>query len=227
VGSRARTPLPMTPTPLKSLTLTLLLVAAACMTATAARAHGDPASEYLVAQQAFVSPNARVSTKDRTQLIAVITALRRAGYPVRVAIIQSRYDLGAVSVLDKKPRLYARFLSRDLRLVYAKRLLVVMPNGYGISDDGKAAPADQAVLDRLSPAGTQDGARLVAAAVTALRALGAADGVDMTQLPHGSSRSFTDRWRPEIVGLIALLVLAVASIRWNRRDRRSDRLELS
>jgi hypothetical protein len=208
-------------------TLTVLLAAAACMTATTARADGDPASDYLLTQQVFVSSNARVSTKDQTQLIAVITALRHAGYPIRVAIIQSRYDLGAVTVLDRKPRLYARFLSQELRFVYAQRLLVVMPNGYGISDGGKAAPADQGVLDRLAPAGTQDGARLVAAAVSALRALGAADGVDMTHFPRRGSRSFTARWRLEIVGLIALLVLTVASIRWNRRDRRSHRLELS
>jgi hypothetical protein len=215
----------MTPSPLRLQTLTLLLVAAACMTATGARADGDPASDYLLAQQAFVSPNARVSTKDQTQLLVVITALRRVGYPVRVAIIQSRYDLGAVTVLDKKPRLYARFLSQELRFVYAKRLLVVMPNGYGISDDGKAAPAEQAVLDRLAPAGTQDGARLVAAAVMALRALGAADGVDVTHLPRGGSRSFAETWRLEIVTLAALLLLAIALIRWNRRDRRSDRCD--
>ena len=112
------------------------------MTATTARADGDPASDYLLQQQVFVSSNARVSARGR-ELLAVLTALRRAGYPVRVAIIQSRYDLGAVTALDKKPRLYARFLSQELRFVYAKRLLVVMPNGYGIADGGKASPADQ------------------------------------------------------------------------------------
>ena len=210
----------MPPSPLRVRTLALLLVAGACMTATTARADGDPASDYLLQQQVFVSTNARVSTKDQTELLAVLTALRRAGYPVRVAIIQSRYDLGAVTALDKKPRLYARFLSQELRLVYAKRLLVVMPNGYGIADGGKASPADQAVLDRLAPAGTQNGPRLVAAAVTALRALGAADGIDLTHVPHSVPRSFAESWRPEIaVALGALLFLALAAIRWRRRKR--------
>ena len=134
-----------------------MLLVAACVAATGARADGDPASDYLLTQQAFVSPNARVSTGDLARLSESLAVLRRAGYTIRVAVIQSRFDLGAVTVLDGKPGLYARFLSQELRFVYKRRLLVVMPNGYGVADDGRAVPAEQSVVDRLRPASTSMG----------------------------------------------------------------------
>jgi hypothetical protein len=117
----------------------------------AALGDGDPASDYLLGRQTFVSPNASVASSDKVQLDALVTASRLHGYTIRIAIIQSRYDLGAVTMLDNKPRLYAHFLSEELRFVYKKRLLVVMPNGYGVANNGKSDPTEQAVLDKLSP----------------------------------------------------------------------------
>jgi hypothetical protein len=198
--------------------LLLLILLAALAAAPVAHADGDPASDYLLSQQTFLSPNARISSSDTAQLNAVVTAARRRGYTIRVAVIQSSYDLGAVTALDKKPRLYAHFLSQELRFVYKRRLLVVMPNGFGIADDGKPALAEQAVLDRLSPAGTLDGSALVAATVTALHALTAHAGVPIAAVP--SSRDGTSRDGIVIGSAVALVLLMGGGSIALRRVRR-------
>jgi hypothetical protein len=187
--------------------LLLLVLLAALAAAPVAYADGDPASDYLLSQQTFLSPNARISSSDTARLEALVTAARRRGYTIRVAVIQSSYDLGAVTALDKKPRQYAHFLSQELRFVYKKRLLVVMPNGFGIADNGKPAPAEQAVLDRLSPAGTLDGSALVAATVNALHALTAHAGVPIAATRASRDNSTRDRI---VLGSAVALVLLLA-----------------
>jgi hypothetical protein len=200
-------------------TLLLLALLAGLAAAPAALADGDPASDYLLSQQTFLSPNARISASDSAELNALVTAARQRGYTIRVAVIQSSYDLGAVTSLDKKPRLYAHFLSQELRFVYKQRLLVVMPNGFGIANDGKPSLAEQAVLDRLSPAGTIDGAALVAATVSALHALTAHAGVPIAanHSPHGGTAR-------DLVVIACAAALALLSIylvaQWRRRDAR-------
>jgi hypothetical protein len=204
----------------RSRRLAVLLAIAAAVAAPAASADGDPASDYLLSQQTFVSPNARISSSDQSQLNALLTAARRGGYTIRVAVIQSRYDLGAVTALDKKPRLYSHFLSQELRLVYKKRLLVVMPNGYGIANDGKPAPAEQAVLGRLAPAGTLDGSALVAAALAAVQALTTHAGIRIADLPTVATRSSGDTaTRDHIVigSAAALLLLLTGGLTYVRR----------
>jgi hypothetical protein len=200
--------------------LVALLVVGAAVAAPAARADGDPASDVLLSQQTFVSPNAQISSSDKLHLDALLTAARRRGYTVRVAVIQSRYDLGAVTVLDKKPRLYAHFLSQELQFVYKKRLLVVMPNGYGIANGGKPAPAEQAVLDRLSPAGSLAGSALVGAAVTAVHALTAHAGVPIagTHASHGIATG--NRIAAAAVGLL-LLFAGAFTVRRRSAARRA------
>ena len=95
--------------------------------------------------------------------------------PIRVALIGSRYDMGSVTALWRLPKTYARFLGQELAFVYKGRLLVVMPNGYGTSLDGKATPAAQAVVDRLAPPARP--AASADAAVRAVVALAAKEGV--------------------------------------------------
>jgi hypothetical protein len=192
-----------------------VVVAAACVGAGGARADGDPASDYLLSQQAFVSPNARVSTADTRRLADSLTILRRAGYRIRVAVIQSRFDLGAVTVLDGKPRLYARFLSQELRFVYKGRLLVVMPNGYGFAHDGRSVPNEQSVVDGVRPASSLDGAKLVAATIAAEKALAAAHGIDVTRLPGWPRPTRGPDWDRDIAftaAAVVLLILFVAVV---------------
>jgi hypothetical protein len=118
--------------------LALLVLLAALVVIPAAHADGDPASDYLLGLQSFVPPDAGFSNTDKQRLTQLLTGARHGtpipgaapgGYTIRAAVIASRYDLGSVTILDKKPKLYAHFLSQELRFVYKKRLLVVMTSG--------------------------------------------------------------------------------------------------
>lgn len=192
----------------------MALLIASAAAAPAAIADGDPASDYLLTQQSFLSPNARISTSDKARLDALVTAARQHGYTIRVAIIQSSFDLGSVTELNNKPRQYAHFLSLELRFVYRKRLLVVMPTGYGIARDGNPAPAEQAILDKVSPADTLAGSGLVAAAFRALDALLARSGIPVAA---PSTKDTTTR-NIVIAATIALVGLLAAGLTLARRS---------
>lgn len=209
--------------------LILAVVLAAVVVAPVARADGDPASDYLLGAQTFVPPDTGISAAGKAHLDALVAGARRGGYPIRVAVIASRYDLGSVTVLDKKPRLYAHFLAQELRLVYKGRLLAVMPNGYGIARDGKPAPAEQRVLDALPPPATT-GALLAGAAEHALRTLAGHAGVRIVLTPivaTRSSRNATNTWggnRFAIATVAAVLLLllgggGLAYVHWRRASR--------
>jgi hypothetical protein len=141
----------------------------------AARADGDPASDELALQAAFVPVDGGVSAGQQAQLAAVLAAARRQGYPVRVALIATPADLGSISELWQMPRSYAEFLGQELSLIYRGTLLVVMPNGLGLYDvgakPGASAPPVPAALATVKP-----GRSLAPAAVTAVRQLAAAAG---------------------------------------------------
>jgi hypothetical protein len=220
IGSRkAASP----PSSSRSVWLVALLLVAACIGGETARADGDPASDYLLAQQAFVSPNARISAAEIAHLSDSLAVLGRAGYTIRVAVIQSRFDLGAVTSLDGKPRLYARFLSQELRFVYKRRLLVVMPNGYGFADDGRAVPAEQTVLDGLRPASSVDGTKLVAATYAAVGALAAAHGIDVTQLSGWAPPTRGRAWARDIALTAAALAALLFLLVWGTPRLRAAR----
>ena len=117
--------------------LAALLAALACGSmAPAALADGDPASDVLLYQQAFF-PYASPSPAAKAELLGAVAAAKRAGFTVRVAVIQSRRDLGADPELFAKPQLYAKFLDAELRSArYLGALVVVMPQGFGVAAGG-------------------------------------------------------------------------------------------
>ena len=198
------------------------MLCVAAVAAPAARADGDPASDYLLGQPTFIPPDAGISSADTQQLIDLIAGARRGGYTIRLAIIASRYDLGSITVLDKKPKLYAHFLSKELQFVYAKRLLVVMPNGYGVARNGQPAVAEQRVLDRLPPPTVSRGPGLAGAAARALHALTANAGIKIVAAPIGSARSSgstTGRDRFVIASVAGVLVLLAGAFGVYRRRR--------
>jgi hypothetical protein len=203
--------------------LALLGLLACLVAAPAALADGDPASDYLLSLQTFVPPDAGFSTADKQQLTQVVTGARTGvalpggppgGYTIRVAVIASRYDLGSVSVLDKKPKLYAHFLSQELRFIYKGRLLVVMANGYGVARNGKPNPAEQKVVDRLPPPTASHGSALAAATVRAVRALATNAGVRIVNVPVAatptSSGGTTTRDRL-LIGATGFVLLCAAA----------------
>lgn len=146
---------------------------AGCMFASIARADGDPASDYLLAGQVFLSSTPASESLSQRQLIGVVRAANADGFAIRVALISSQYDLGSITALWDKPRLYARFLGQELSLAYKGRLLVAMPDGFGFYWPGHPTGAAYRVLARTATGSS------VAAALAAVRGLAAADRVTL------------------------------------------------
>jgi hypothetical protein len=171
-----------------------------------ARADGDPASDYLLSQSSFVPPDAGVPSVYEAQLNGVLRDAKARGYEIRVAVIATRNDLGSVGVLYEQPERYARFLGQELNFVYKGRLLVVMPNGYGVSRGGRPVPADQAIVDRLSPPGSLGSGPAIGATRAVVR-LAAAAGVIVPVPPLSGSKRAPGSGNHRLV--IAIVVAAV------------------
>jgi hypothetical protein len=187
----------------------LLAVIACLAAAPAAHADGDPASDYLLGQAAFVPPDIGVPAAYAAQLDQVLRDAKARGYVIRVALIGSRYDLGSVPVLYRQPKRYAHFLGQELFFVYKGNLLVVMPNGLGVSKGGKPDAAGQRVVDRLAVPGGS-GKALASSATRAVVRLAADAGaiVVVPPLPKESSSSANrDRL---VIALAAAALLALA-----------------
>jgi len=156
-----------------------------------ARADGDPASDYLIANQVFLGAQSSPLSAAQRQLLAAVRSANRAGFAIRVAVIPTEYDLGSITALWSRPGLYARFLGLELASAYRQRLLVVMPDGFGFSWPGHPVVD----VDRLlAGAPTHGGApgRLYEAAQLAIRRLAAAGHVRLGPAPApaaGSGRS--------------------------------------
>ena len=194
----------------------LLVVLAALAAAPFAHADGDPASDWLLSQAVFVPPDAGISGAKVKELSALLADAKSNGYTVRVALIASRYDMGAVTILYKKPHEYAPFLSTELAFVYKGRVLVVMPNGYAIARDGKKDPREQKVLDRLAAPASQGG--LVVGAERAVQALAANAGIHVTGSIKASGGSSSNQDRLIIIVAGAALIAAAAGFSlWRRR----------
>jgi hypothetical protein len=67
-----------------------------------------------------------------------------------VAVIASPYDLGSVTPLWRKPRVYAKFLGTELSYVFHGTLLVVMPGGFGLFHGTRSVAAGQRALHGLT-----------------------------------------------------------------------------
>lgn len=194
-------------------TLAAVAVAAASFVAVPlARADGDPASDYLITRQTFLPFNAKIPKSQVESLNGIVKDANEKGYRLRVAIISKPFDLGAVPSLWHKPKTYARFLGQELAFVYKNRLLIVMPNGYGVARGGKLLPAEQRVVDALPAPGT-GGPALAAAATRAVRRLAADAGVT-AEVPSASDSTGNDRLviAGAAIGVV-LLVLAGFGVR--------------
>jgi hypothetical protein len=170
-----------------------MLLLAWAWQARSARADGDPASDVLYAQRAFLPQDAGTSPQQRARLGAVLQAAQRSGYQVKVALIASPADLGSVTELWHQPGNYAMFLGQELSLVYGGALLVVMPNGFGLYSRGGPVTAERSALAGLPAPG---GGGLGTAALTAIPRLGTAAGyrfsVPNSTVAPGSSPGSSD-----------------------------------
>ncbi len=173
----------------------------ASVAAATAHADGDPASDFLLSQDTFVPFDAKIPKTQADQLSAIVAEAKKRRVKVKVALIVKRFDLGAVPSLWLKPETYARFLGQELFFLYKGPLLVVMPNGYGVSRAGKALPSAQRVVDKLPPPGS-GGPAMAAAATRAVQRLAAQKGVRL-EVPSVQSKDHTTRDRLVIAGIAA------------------------
>ena len=157
--------------------IALVLVAFVGLAAQA-RADGDPGSDVLVYQPLFVGSDAGLSVSQQVGLSDMLRTSAHRGAPIRVAIIASPFDLGAVTALWRKPESYARFLATELSLSYKGELLVVMPNGFGVNRPGHPWPAAVRSLTGIRIG--HRGSGLATAAEAATQRLAAASGVKLT-----------------------------------------------
>src|SRR5262249_19486828 len=133
-----------------------------------ARADTDPASDYLVGNQVFLSAQSTTTSPAQRPLVAAVAAANRAGFAIRAAVISSDRHLGSDPGLWDKPRAYARFLGVELsRADRRQRLLVVMPNGFGFNWPGHPTAGAYRLLATV-PLGSGAGPRLAAAAEVAV-----------------------------------------------------------
>ena len=150
---------------------------------TTARADGDPASDVLAVQNAFLPADAGASVRQQEQLITVVRQAVDRGLAIRVAVISSPSDLGSVSALWHRPQPYAEFLGQELSLIFSGQVLVVMPNGFGLYHAGLHTTGELAALARTS---TRD-SNLVAVAIDAVRQLAASTGHALPQSAFGAA----------------------------------------
>jgi hypothetical protein len=193
-------------------------VLAACVLVPAALADGDPASDTLITAQVFYPYYSNTPKPAVSRLQETVAEANKRGYPIRVAVITSPYDLGSVSALWHKPQPYARFLSLELAFAYKNRLLVVSPNGYGYVDRTKPDPATLKLVKTVPIGkGTQG---LLLTADKAVRTLAAKSGVELpaaAPLKSGSGSSRDVIVIAIAAALGALLVVLVEVLRRRRR----------
>jgi hypothetical protein len=191
----------------------LLIAAAAALIgalapATPAYADGDPASDVLLGQSVFYPYSPAVSAAMQRGLDATTAAAARAGFPIKVALIESPVDLGAVPSFFGRPQPYAQFLDQEISIVGTLHppLLVVMPAGYGVA--GLPAASTTAAAQLPKPADRRtDG--LARAAVAAVRRLAAAAGHPLPRVSVAAGATASSAGGP---GAVVLVLLALAAV---------------
>ncbi len=88
---------------LTALGLALALALAATLLPAVAAADGDPASDVLLGEDVFYPYMPAVTTSVQTVLNAETAAARRAGFPIKVALIASESSPSCSATLSSTP----------------------------------------------------------------------------------------------------------------------------
>jgi len=165
---------------MRALLALVLCAAALAAAAPAALADADPPSDVLLLQSVYYPYQPPVSDKLRRTLDRVVATSQKAGYPVKVAMVESTVDLGAIPQLFGRPAEYAPFLGREIAFKTKDPLLVIMPAAtatYNVT--AKAQQAIQGI--KIDTAKRSDG--LVAAAIEAVPKMATASGHPVAAVP--------------------------------------------
>jgi hypothetical protein len=199
-----------------------VLLAALAGAASPAGADGDPASDFLLSQSTFLSPfDGHIPKAETAKLVQMLAQAKQKGFPLKVAVIVSRYDLGAEPILFHKPQTYAKFLGEEDFYYWKQELLVVMSNGYGLYKAKKLPAADSAAISALPLPKAADGTTLVLAAERAVEALAARHGITLTPESASSGGPGTTRDLVEIGAAVLAVALLGLGLRLVLRRRRA------
>jgi hypothetical protein len=208
--------------PLRLLAPLLASAVIALAAVTAARADGDPASDILYNGRVFFPFTSSTSSAARDALVETIRRSEKAGYPIRVALIEKPEDLGALTSLWGKPRQYARFLDIELTYFYKGPLLIIMPAGLGFAHYKHKTAAEYQRLAGLQVAEGRDGLALTAInAVSALARQAGQPIAPAALLPDSGGTATGTR---VLVGVPIILVLLggiAAGVILTRKRRRA------
>ena len=114
----------------------LLAALALLLAPSVALADGDPASDILLIQDTFFPYQYKVAPNLQTAVNQAAARSKAAGFPLKVAIVSAPNDLGADPNFFGKPQQYADFLEKEISFNTKPRLLVVMPQGFGVANAG-------------------------------------------------------------------------------------------
>lgn len=202
-----------------------LVLLAALSNAAPARGDGDPASDVLLYQDVFLPYAPKVSKPVAAALADTAKRAKAAGFPVKVALIQAKQDLGAYPVLFGRPQRYADLLAVEISFNTRPRILTVMPNGFGARNLGAGAARTLAAIP-IDRATRSDGLALAAARGVAALAAAGGHPFRLGPLPaparadagSGSSAGTT----AALYGAPILLLLAAGAVLALRRRRQPD-----
>jgi hypothetical protein len=201
----------------------LAVAAAVALLPAQARADGDPASDVLLLQDVYLPYAPGVPPDLGRTITDLLKATRKAGFPLKVAIVADPKDLGAVPQFFGRPQSYAPFLESEIAFNTKKPLLVVMPSGYGAA--GLPSGSENG-LKGLAPPKSAGGDNLGRAAVDAIVKLSKAAGkpVPAPTLPKAGGGGGGGGTSPLIVfGVpVALLALGGALASLRRRQDAKD-----
>jgi hypothetical protein len=200
------------------LTLALAAIPAA-LPVSQASADADPASDVLLGSPAFFPYQPAVGSGLQSQLLHELASLRNHGLNLKVAIIESRVDLGAIPNMFGHPRAYAVFLDREISFNQPQPLLVVMPSGFGVAHAGSLSALDGVKIDA---GGRSDG--LTRSAITAVQRLAQAAGkpVGAGRAPSGGSGGGPSPLITFAAPAILVLLGAAVAARLHRRAAVED-----
>jgi hypothetical protein len=189
------------------------LMLALCLAVPAsAAANGDPASDALL-QSKIYFPTQQVGVPEADALHKLVDTANAKGYAIRVALISDVSDLGTVPNLLDKPQQYAEFLGPEIRFAYKGDLLVVTPNGLGLTTTDATEPPKQAIAGMQVEAGGAPSG-LAQTAGEAVTRLSAAAGHPIAGQTKGGGGGGA------LVGIlvaVALLALGIGGAYWVRR----------
>jgi hypothetical protein len=203
----------------------LAVVAALAIAPPAAQADGDPASDVLLLQDVYLPYAPGVPGPLARTITNLLKTTRKAGFPLKVAIVADAKDLGAVPQFFGKPQQYAPFLQSEIAFNSKRPLLVVMPAGYGAAALPKGSETG---LQGLDPPKSANGDDLGRSAIAAIVKLSASAGhpVPAPKVPSGGGGGGGST-SPLIVFGVPVALLALGGVLAALRRRQDATVETS